>query len=110
MLADRLDLAALGPVLAGRLPLVVTAHAEADIRAAVRLAQASKVRLVIVGGAEAWRAADLLAKAKVPVILDPTANLPTHLDATDVRDDAPAVLAAAGVPVAISTLGSAANA
>lgn len=107
MLADRLDLAALGPVLAGRLPLVVTAHAEADIRAAVRLAQAGKLRLVIVGGAEAWRVADLLAKAKVPVILDPTANLPTHLDATDVRDDAAAVLVAAGVPVAISTLGSA---
>lgn len=110
MLADRLDLAALGPVLAGRVPLVVTAHAEADIRAAVRLAQAARLRLVIAGGDEAWRAADVLAKAKVPVILDPTANLPTRLDATDVRDDAPAVLAAAGVSVAISTLGSAANA
>ncbi|MBK9032547.1 MAG: amidohydrolase family protein [Myxococcales bacterium] len=110
MIADRLDLEALQPVLRGAVPLVVTAHAEADVRAAVRVAQEFGVRLVIAGGAEAWRAADLLAKVKVPVILDPTANLPEQLDATDVRDDAAAVLAAAGVAVAVSTLGGASTA
>lgn len=105
MIADRLDLAALAPVLRRTVPLVLAIDRAADIRAALRLATAQKVRLVIVGGAEAWQVAAELAAAKVPVILDPSANLPSHLDATDVRDDAPAVLAAAGVAVAVSTLG-----
>jgi imidazolonepropionase-like amidohydrolase len=105
LLADRLDLEALQPVLAGKLPLVVQASAEADIRAALRLATQQKVSLVIVGGEEAWRAAADLAKAKVAVILDPTANLPGDLAASDIQDDAAAVLDKAGVTVVISTLG-----
>ncbi len=105
LLADRLDLEALQPVLAGKLPLVVRASAEADIRAALRLATQQKLSLVIVGGDEAWRAAADLAKAKVTVFLDPTANLPDALAASDVHDDAAAVLDKAGVAVAISTLG-----
>lgn len=104
--AGRLDLAALAPVLAGTVPLVVRADSETDLRAALRLAKARKLRLVIESGTEAWKLADALAKAKVPVILDPSANLPGDLAAPDVLDDAAAVLAKAGVTVAISTLGS----
>lgn len=103
--AGRLDLAALGGVLRGTLPLVVTANAEQDIRAALRLARERGLRLVIAGGSEAWKVAEELAAAKVPVIVDPTANLPERLEAPDVRDDNAAALAAAGVTVAISTLG-----
>jgi len=105
--AGRLDLDALGPVLRGREPLVVRADSEQDIRAALRLARERKLHLVIAGGTEAWKVAADLAKAKVPVILDPTSNLPAQLEAPDVRDDSAAVLAKAGVDVAISTLGSA---
>ncbi len=105
--ASRGDLEALAPVLRGALPLVVSAESETDIRAALRLAKARKLRLVIVGGTEAWKVADELAKAKVAVILDPTQNLPWKLEAPDVRDDAAATLAAAGVQVAISTMGNA---
>ena len=110
LLADRLDLEALQPVLAGQLPLVVGADSEADIRAALRIAAQYKLRLVIVSGAEAWRVAAELAKAKVPVIVDPTANLPYDLDANDVHDDAATVLDKAGVQVALSTLGGSWNA
>lgn len=110
MVADRLDLEALGAVLRRQVPLVVSAHAEADIRAALRLAQERNLRLVIAGGTEAWRVAAALGKARVPVVLDPTDNLPDKIDATDVRDDRAAILARAGVPVAISTLGNAAGA
>ncbi len=105
--AARLDLEALIPVLRGRLPLVVTAHAESDIRAALALARERRLRLVISGGSEAWRVADELAAAQVAVLVDPTANLPGELMATDVRDDNAAVLAKAGVTVAIATLGEA---
>jgi imidazolonepropionase-like amidohydrolase len=103
--ASRSDLEALGPVLKGTVPLLIAADSEQDIRAALRLAKEKKVKIAIVGGAEAWKAAAALAKAKVPVILDPQQNNPDGLDAPDVRDDNAAVLAKAGVQVAISTLG-----
>jgi len=103
--AERLDLEALGPVLRGQVPLVIRADAESDLRAALDIARERRLRLVIVGAGEGWRVAADLAAAKVPVILDPSANLPGNLAAIDVRDDNATVLAAAGVDVAISTLG-----
>jgi imidazolonepropionase-like amidohydrolase len=103
--AARGDLEALGAVLRGDQPLVINADSEHDIRAALRLARGRKIRIVIVGGTEAWKVAKELAKAKVAVILDPQANNPDLLDAPDVRDDSAAVLTAAGVAVAISTVG-----
>jgi len=42
-----------------------------------------------------------LAAARVPVLLDPTDNLPGDLGAIDVRDDNATILAAAGVPVLV---------
>jgi len=105
MLADRLDLEALQPVLARQVLVIIGAQAEADIRAALRLAKEFNVRIAIAGGTEAWRVAKELAAAKVPVLLDPTANLPSDLEASDVDDDAAAVLDKAGVQVGISTLG-----
>ncbi len=107
MLADRLDLEALQPVLQRRVPLIVEAQSEPDIRAALRLATEANVRIAIAGGAEAWRVAKELAAARVPVLLDPTANLPFDLAATEVSDEAATTLDRAGVQVAISTLGGA---
>lgn len=105
MIADRLDLVALAPVLRGTLPLVIDARSEPDIRAALRLAADLKLSIAIAGGAEAWRVAPELAAAKVPVLFDPMDNLPNRLDALDVRDDAIAILGRAGVPVVITSLG-----
>jgi imidazolonepropionase-like amidohydrolase len=107
--AERLDLAALAPVVQGRMPLVVRAHRSSDIRAAMRLARELGLRLVIEGGTEAWMLARELAAARVGVILDPTDNLPSSFDRVHVRDDAATLLAAAGVEVALSSLGSASN-
>ena len=103
--AARLDLDALGAVLRGRVPIVIRAASEQDIRAALRLARQKKLDLVIADGTEAWKVAEELAAAKVPVILDPTQNLPDRLEAPDVRDDNATILAKAGVEVVISTLG-----
>ena len=108
--AERLDLEALVPVLRGRVPLVVEANAESDIRALLQLARERRLRIILAGGAEAWRVAEELAAATVPVVLDPTANLPGELSAIDVRDDNATVLAQAGVAVAISKLGDASQA
>ena len=87
------------------MPLVISADAEADIRTALAIAAERRLRIAIARGAEAWRVAKQLAAAKVPVIVDPTANLPLDLGALDVRDDSAAILARAGVPVAISNIG-----
>ena len=104
--AERLDLEALGPVVSGRLPLVVRVDKAADILAALGVAREFGARLVIEGGTEAWMVARELAAARVPVILDPIDNLPSNFDRIHVRDDAPAILVRAGVTIAISTLGS----
>ena len=108
--AGRLELEALLPVAQGRVPLVLRVHRSADILAALRLGQETGARVIIEGGTEAWMVAGELAAANVGVILDPTANMPGSFDRVHVRDDAAAVLAAAGVDVAISTLGDAARA
>jgi imidazolonepropionase-like amidohydrolase len=106
MIAQRLDLEALIPVLDGRVLAVIRASAEVDIRAALAIAAERRLRIAIAGGTEAWRVAAELAAARVPVLLDPTDNLPDDLGAIDVRDDNATLLAKAGVAVAISTLGS----
>jgi imidazolonepropionase-like amidohydrolase len=107
MIADRLDLEALQPVLAGRVPVIIGADSEAEIRAVLRIAKDFKLRVTVAGGAEAWKVGKELAAAKVAVLLDPMQNLPGNLSASDVHDDAAAVLDRAGVTVGISTLGSA---
>ncbi|MCA1566615.1 MAG: amidohydrolase family protein [Acidobacteria bacterium] len=63
------SLAALVPVLARQMPLVVYADRQRDIERALDLAQEFNVRLVIAGGAESWRVTERLAAAKVPVLL-----------------------------------------
>ncbi|MEM9491388.1 MAG: amidohydrolase family protein, partial [Myxococcota bacterium] len=103
--AGRLDLEALLPVVQGRLPLVVHAHRESDISAALRLADEFRLRLIIAGATEAWMLAKTLADRGVGVILDPSANLPGRFERIYVRDDAAKILADAGVSVAISSLG-----
>jgi hypothetical protein len=73
-----------------------------DIRRAVEFAQQEKMRVVIRGGAEAWRVAPELAAARIPVIIDPLENLPSSFDAVGATMYNAARLHAAGVTVVIS--------
>ena len=58
--AKRLHLAALQPVLNGTLPAVVHADRAADIQSLLALAREVQLRVIVLGGAEAWKvAADL---------------------------------------------------
>lgn len=107
--AHRLDLEALVPVLDGRVPLVVSADRVSDLRALIRL-QALGLRVVAVGGSQAWKIADELARAKLPVIVHPSQNLPGSIDDIGARLENAALLAAAGVEVGIAVLGDAHNA
>lgn len=94
-------------VLRGDVPLAIQTHRESDIRQAAALAREFGIRVVIVGGTEAWRAADELAAAKVAVVLDPQVNLPGSFDQLGARQDNAILLRRAGVAVAIGQAGGA---
>lgn len=97
-------LAALVPYIRGERPVLFRAERERDIRAAVRFAEEMKLKAVIVGGAEAIKAAQLLKEKNVPVILDGTLNLPLREDDPyDYFYEHAAKIQAAGVRFAIST-------
>ena len=100
---SRLDLEALQPVLAGTMPLVVSVDRASDISAVLRIAHDYGLRLVITGGAEAWRVAGELARAHVPVVLDPLTDAPTDFSHLGARFDNAALLDRAGVTVILST-------
>jgi imidazolonepropionase-like amidohydrolase len=99
---SRLHLEALIDVLDGRLPLVLDVDRAADIHALLAFAREQRVRVMVNGGAEAWTLASELAAARVPVILQPSSAEPYSFEALRARDDAPAILHAAGVPVILS--------
>ena len=96
---------AIEDVAAGRVPLFIQTHRQSDIEQAMALARDFRIRVVIVGGTEAWRVAGKLAAAKIPVVVDPLANLPLTFDQLGVREDNAALLAKAGVRVAFGLVG-----
>ena len=104
--ASRLDLEALGPVLTGDMPLIVSVHRASDIEAVLRIAADYGLDLVIAGGSEAWMVADRIADAGVPVIVKPLTNNPGGFDRLGARFDNAALLYAAGVDVIIGSFTS----
>lgn len=103
------DLETLGSVLDGTRSLLVNVNRASDISAVVELADEYGIRLIVVGGAEAWMVADQLAEAGVPVILDALGDLPNSFDELNSRLDSASLLAAAGVQFAIGANGAAQN-
>lgn len=101
--ASRLDLEALLPVLAGQLPLIVAVERATDILSVLALAKEFGIRVIIAGGAEAWRVAAQLKEAKVPVLLNPITPGPGSFDSLSVRDDNAALLHKAGVSVILTS-------
>ena len=93
------DLRALGPVIAGDQPLIVGVNSVNDIRNLIRLKNAYQLRVIIVGGSEAWRAADELAAANIPVMVDPLYNLPDQFEDMGATLENAARLHAAGVRI-----------
>lgn len=82
--------------------VMVEVHRAADIRQLLRWSQRHSVRIAIQGGAEAWMLAPQLAAAKVPVFVDPLANLPNSFDELGATLQNAARLRAAGVQVGFS--------
>jgi imidazolonepropionase-like amidohydrolase len=72
-----------------------------DIDAAIRFGRAEHVRIVIAGGAEAWKIAGRLAAAHVAVLSGAMNNIPVSFDALNARQDNDAILRRAGVEVVL---------
>lgn len=100
---SRLDLAALQPVLAGRVPLAVEVHRASDIQAVLRIGREYGLKLIIVGGTEAWMVASDLAAARVPVLVKVLNNLPGSFETLGATYENAARLRRAGVQVAITS-------
>ncbi len=98
--AGAADLAALLPVLRGDQPLIAVANRRSDIATALRLAREYKLKLILAGAAEGWQIADEIARASVPVLVQPLDNIPSY-DALGIRYENAAFLARAGVKVAL---------
>lgn len=99
---SRTDLEALVPVVQGRMKLMVVVHKSADIREVIKLARQYRLDVVVMGGEEAWEVADELARARIPVILNPTTNLPGSFETRDATMENAARLVKAGVLVAFA--------
>jgi hypothetical protein len=75
----------------------------ADILGVVAYAERNGMKPVILGGDEAWLVAKELAKANVPVILNPLDDLPANFDRLAATLENAARLQRAGVRIAFST-------
>ncbi len=104
-------LAALLPYAKGEKPVIFRAEGRVEILDALKIAADLKLKAAISGGAEAWKVADALKAARVPVLIAGTLRLPT--ESTDPYDAVyanPARLHEAGVSFAIRSGGSGADA
>lgn len=98
---SRADLDALVPVAEGRTPLLVRVHRAIDIQRVLKVADEERLRLILQGAEEGWMVAADIAAARVPVIVDPLANLPTSFDMLGAASENAALLRAAGVELLI---------
>jgi imidazolonepropionase-like amidohydrolase len=100
--ARDLRLETMARVLAGELPLLVHAHRSHDIISTLRLAREFNLKVVLDGGAEAYRVMDELRQAGVPVIVHPTMARAGG-DAENLSMETAATLRKAGIPIALQS-------
>ena len=96
-------LEALAPVLRGELPAHFHAHRADDIATAVRMSREFGLNYVIVHGTEGYKIADLLAAEGAAVITGPCLTDRSKPELVGQTLENPALLARAGVKVAICT-------
>ena len=94
------DLKAINKVLNKEMPLVVQVSKATDILNMLKFADNQEVDLVLWGAAEAHMVADEIARADVPVILDPLDNIPGSFDSLNATYENVIRLNEAGVEMA----------
>ncbi len=94
------DLKAIRKVLNREMPLVIQVSKATDILNVLKFADNQEVDLVLWGAAEAHMVADEIARAGVPVILDPLDNIPGSFDSLNATYENVIRLNEAGVEMA----------
>jgi imidazolonepropionase-like amidohydrolase len=93
---------AMGPVLKKEIPVVVNASTLQEIQAVIAWAQEEDIRLIVEGGYDAWRVADLLKQNNVSVLVHGTHNISIReSDSYDTLFSLPAKLHQAGIEFCI---------
>lgn len=69
---------AMRPIFDSAMPVFVNANEIKQINAAVEWATQENIKLVIIGGKDSWRTAELLKRKDVPVIVGPIHDLPAR--------------------------------
>src|SRR5262249_32400620 len=99
--ASRNDLEAMIPVVQGRQAVAIEANRASDIEMALQIAREYSLKMMIVGGEEAWMVAPKLAAARVPVLVGAMSNIPLSFSTLGARQENAGLLRAAGVSVAL---------
>jgi len=95
---------AMGKALRGEIPVFIHATTLAQIRTMLKFVDEQGLKcVVLVGGADAWRAAEELKKRDIPVVLNGILTLPRHAwDAYDESYTVPARTRDAGIRFCVS--------
>lgn len=93
------------PLFAKKAPALVNASSEQQIREAVAFGDKWGVRVVIMGGKEAWKVRRMLADKQIPVVLGPIQQAPNDDEPYDEIYAQPGLLYDSGVKFAFSTGG-----
>ncbi|WP_251359863.1 amidohydrolase family protein [Kangiella sp. TOML190] len=91
------DLKAMQAVIERKTPVVFNVNRASDIMLLLRFAKKNSIRIILKGAAEAWMVARDIARANVPVMLDPMNNIPASFESLGQRIDQAALLHKAGV-------------
>jgi imidazolonepropionase-like amidohydrolase len=89
-------------LLRGELKALISANTSVDILSAIRLAKEFNLKLVIEGGAEAYRLIDQLKASKAEIIVHPTMARAGG-EMLNMTMESAAVLSRAGIPVSIES-------
>ncbi len=95
---------ALIPVIQKEIPFFIHAHREIQIKSALDWCDKQDVNMILMGGTDSWRVADLLRERNIPVIYANPLSTPIRRDEpVDTRYTVPVKLYEAGVKFCISS-------
>ena len=104
-------LKAMIPILKGETPFVLAMDRAQDMRNLITMKESQKakwgysIRPMVLGGAESWKVAKVLAKHNIPVILSPARQTPMSMDMVHARFDLAASLNKENVKVLLDDSG-----
>ncbi|MCF8475269.1 MAG: amidohydrolase family protein [Emcibacter sp.] len=108
-LLSHYNMDALVGVVKGKQKLVLNLDSQDDLRQAIALKRKYNLDLIISGASEAWKVADELAAAKIPVVIYPNDDLPYNFGKLGASLHNAALLEMAGVEFAIASDGMGTN-